>query len=304
MDGVEQGLELAFEDAVQLVQGEPHPMVRDSGLGKVVGADALAAPGAPHLGAAFVGALLGGPLSLLFEQARAQDFQRPYAVLVLRFFVLALHGEAAREVGDAHRRVRGVDALSPGPAGAHHVDAKLSGVDVHFHLAGLGQDRDGDGGGVDPPLGLGFRHALDAVDAPLVLEAAEDAWARDRGDRLSDAPGAAFREGEDLEFPAPQLGVAGVHAQQIPGEEGGFLAAGSGAELEHGVALVVGIRRDQQAADLRLDLRDFALEVLELAAGELCHVGVGIGEELLGLGAGAVRAVVALSRGREWAQLG
>ena len=55
-----------------------------------------------------------GVLALLLrlEQAGAQDPQRLCPVLVLALLVLAVDDDAGREVRDAHRGVRRVDALA------------------------------------------------------------------------------------------------------------------------------------------------------------------------------------------------
>ena len=71
------------------------------------------------------------------------------------------------------------------------------------------------------------------------------------------------------------LGVAVVHAEQLGGEEGGLLAAGTGPDLEDDVAVVVGVARQQlepqvrQQPDLvRLQLTDDLLR--QLAGLSVC----------------------------------
>ena len=66
----------------------------------------------------------------------------------------------------------------PGPARPHDVDLQVLGPDHDVDLLGLGQDGDGGGRGVDPALGLGLGHALDAVAAALELEVAKRPLAR------------------------------------------------------------------------------------------------------------------------------
>ena len=60
-------------------------------------------------------------------------------------------------------------------------------VDLDLDLVGLGHHDDRRGRGVDPAGRLGRRHALDAMDAALELEAAVRAVAGDLDDRLLDA---------------------------------------------------------------------------------------------------------------------
>ena len=92
--------------------------------------------------------------------------------------VAAVDDHAGRQVGDPHAALGLVLVLAAGPAGAHHVDLQVLGPDHDVDLLGLGQDGDGGGRGVDPALGLGLRHALDAVAAALELEVAERPLAR------------------------------------------------------------------------------------------------------------------------------
>ena len=76
----------------------------------------------------------------------------------------------------------------PGPGRALDVDAQvLVLVDLDLDLVGLRQHGDGGGGGVDAAARLGLRHALDAVHAALVLEAAVGALAADLEDDLAEA---------------------------------------------------------------------------------------------------------------------
>src|SRR5690606_5917908 len=141
---------------------------------EVVGPDLFAALARADLGAALLRALRVDALLLEVEQARAQDGQRLGLVLELRLLVLTLHDEARRQMRDAHGRVRRVDALAARPARAHDVDAQILVPDLDVDLFGLGHHGDRHGRGVDAALALGRGHALDAVDALLVLEPAED----------------------------------------------------------------------------------------------------------------------------------
>ena len=115
------------------------------------------------------------------------------------------------------------------------------------------------------PCALGRRHALHAVHAALVLEPAEDLVPCDRGDHLLDAARLGLREREQLHLPAAPLGVARVHAEQLAREQRRLVAARAGADLEDHVLVVVGVARDQEQADLALELRAARLELGDLA---------------------------------------
>src|SRR6185503_3749720 len=87
-------------------------VVRDDVVAEVVGADLLG----PLAGADLAAAILGDRVLLLAQldlvEAGAQHFHRLRLVLDLRLLVLLRDDDAAWQVGDADRGIRGVDALS------------------------------------------------------------------------------------------------------------------------------------------------------------------------------------------------
>ena len=177
---------------------------------------------------------------LLVVDARGEHAERLLAVLVLRARVLAFHHDAGGQVRDADRRVGLVDVLAAGAGGAEGVDAQLGRIEHHLvDRVGLGQHRHRAGRGVDAALRLGLGHALHAMAAGLELELRVRALPDDARDHFLVAAelGGALRN--DLHLPALALGVARVHAEQVAGEKRRFVAAGAGAHLEEGVALVV-----------------------------------------------------------------
>ena len=123
---------------------------------------------------------------LLFEldfvEAGAQHALGLGAILDLRFFVLAGDDQAGRQVRDAHRRIGRVHRLSAGARGAERIDAHVLRLDLDLDVVGFRQHRDRDGGRVDAALLFRRRHALDAMDAALVLELAVHFVAADEGD--------------------------------------------------------------------------------------------------------------------------
>ena len=159
-------------------------------------------------------------------------------------------------MGDAHGRIGGVDGLPAGPRGAEDVDAQVGGVDLELAgVVGLGHDQHAGGGGVDAPGRLGDGHALDAVDAALVLQVRPHPVLGLRGSaglngqaHILVAAQVGVGGAQDLDGPAHALGVAGVHAGQVGGEQGRFLAALAGLDLDNDVAGVVGVARDEDLA--------------------------------------------------------
>jgi hypothetical protein len=105
------------------------------------------------------------------------------------------------------------------------------------------------------------------------------------GDDFLDPADAGFVEVENLHPPAAQGGIALIHAEQIGGEQGGFLAAGSGAHFQDGVASVVGVLGQQGEADFGLDFRQTILGGVEFLLRQGSHLGiVGLARQRLRLG--------------------
>ena len=134
---VEQFVEIAVENVVQTVNREIAAKIRDSIVADIVGPDLLR----PFAGTDLAAPILRDRVLLLAQlhlvQPCAQDFHRLCAVLDLRFFVLLRHHDSRWNVRDSDRRVRGIDALSSGPARAERVDAQVLGVDLHVHFFGF-----------------------------------------------------------------------------------------------------------------------------------------------------------------------
>ena len=75
-------------------------------------------------------------------------------------------------MGDTHRRVGGVHALTAVAAGRHGVEADFFGIDHQFHIFHFGKHGHSHGRGVNAAGLLRFRHALHAVHAAFVLQVA------------------------------------------------------------------------------------------------------------------------------------
>ena len=203
------------------------------------------------------------------SSSRLEPLHRLVAVRVLRALVLAFDDDAGRQVRDADRRVGLVDVLAAGAGRAERVDLQIGRIDFDVvDLVDFGQDRDRCGRGVDASLRFGFRHALHAVRAGLELEPRERALAFDARDDFLVAAVLAVARREDLDAPAAALGVARVHAEQIAGEDRGFVAAGAGAHFEEEVGVVAFVLRDQQHVELAVELVAFAFERGDLVVGE------------------------------------
>jgi hypothetical protein len=112
------------------------------------------------------------------------------------------------------------------------------------------------------------------VHAALVAQLRVHAIALDHGDHFLDAalPGERLRD--DVQLPALPLREAGVHPEDLGGEEGRFLAAGARPDLQQDVLLVVGILGDQQQGDLGVQRVPPGLERVQLLVGHLPQLRV------------------------------
>ena len=241
-------------------------MVGHAALGKIVGTDLFGTVAGADLAAAQLRFRVVGLLLLDIVELGAQQGEGLCLVLKLRLFRLAVDHDPGGIVGQTHGGIGGVDALAAVSGGAHHVDADILFIDDHVHILRLRHDRNGDGGGVDPAAGLGFRHALDAVHAAFIFQAGISALARDHEGDLLHAADADLVRADGFHLPAPALRVLHIQAVHLGREQGCLVSARAGADLHDHVFIVVGVLRQEKDLQLLLQLFDafFRLRVLFL----------------------------------------
>ena len=117
------------------------------------------------------------------------------------------------------------------------------------------------------PLALGLGHALHAVRAALVLEAAPRVVAlhEERDVAVAAVVGRLARQHLDLE--AVALGVVLVHPVEVAGPEVRLLAALGALDLDDHVATLVRVARQQQLLDLGFELGDPRFLLGDLGCG-------------------------------------
>jgi hypothetical protein len=145
---------------------------------------------------------------------------------------------------------------------------------------------------VDAALGLGGGHALDAVDARLVLHLGVDLFAFEDGGDVLEAADVGVSLREDFDLPSVLLGEAQIHAKDLGNEERGLVATGAGAKLDDDVLFVVRIFGQEQDFEFFLHGGEARLEIGELRLGHLAQVGVGFGEHGFGVRNGVAEAAV------------
>src|SRR5229473_5459983 len=252
-EGVDHGGEFSVHHLGQLMQGQADAVIGYAILRVVVGADLFRAVAGFDLAATLGGD--GGLLFLLlhFVETGAENAHGLGAILDLRFFVLLRDDQAAGNVRDTHRGVRGVHGLAAGAGRAKGIDAQVFGVDFDVDVVGFRQDRYGGRGGVNTALLFGGGNALDAVHAAFVLQLGINFVALNGGDDFFHSAKRRGRAFQDFDFPAQRFRVARIHTEEIAGEDGRLVAAGAGANFDDDAPFVIGIFREKQELELALD---------------------------------------------------
>ena len=101
--------------------------------------------------------------------------------------------------------------LATSTLGAECVDAQILVMDDDVDILGFRQHRHGRGAGMNAPLGFGSWHALHPVYAAFKLQLGIDPAAFHFQGRILEAAQIAFRQLQDLCFPALQAAIALVH---------------------------------------------------------------------------------------------
>ena len=290
--------EVAVENLFEAVEGQADAVVGDAALVVVVGTDLFGAVTGADLGAAFSGD--GAGLLLLFDlqEAALQDGHGFGAVFVLGAFVLAGDDEPGGQVRDADGGVGTVDVLAAGAGCAVGVDFKLSGVDVDFDFVDLRKHGYGDGGGVDSAAGFGDGHALDAVDAAFVFEAAVGAAAFDGKDQFLVAAEFGVIAVDVFDLPALADGVGSVHFIEVRYEERGFFPTRTGTDLHDDGTLVFGVFDGEKVFEVFIDGLKFGFEGGYFFSRHLAHLFVvGCGVKFFCIGKLAGHAFFVLDAG-------
>ena len=230
-DVVEQLRQIAVEHLGEAVRRVVDPVIGDSVLREVVGADLLGSLARADLAAT----ILRNCFLLLAQfhlvEPRAQHLHGLRAVLDLRFLVLLGHDDAGRDVRDAHSRVRRVDALAARSARAERIDAQIFFVYLNVDFFGLGEHGHRCRRRVNPAARLGGRHALHAVHAALVFQLAVDTAPFDGRDHFLQSADARVARRHHFDAPALALRELVVHAEQLGREQRRFVAARAGADF-------------------------------------------------------------------------
>ena len=110
--GVNDLVQIAVHDGIDLIQRQADPMVRNPALGEIVGADPLVAHTGAHLAAAHTGDLAVQPLLLLLIELGGQHPHTFLPVLELAALLLAGHHNSRGLVDQTDGGAGFVDVLA------------------------------------------------------------------------------------------------------------------------------------------------------------------------------------------------
>src|ERR1700730_14535384 len=116
------------------MEGKADAMVGHAVLREVVSANLLAAVAAADLGLAFFGQRLLLPVHFLLIETGTQHAHTFFAVLDLRFFVLAAYDSICWQMCDANSRISRVYRLTAGTRRAKRIDAQVFGFNLDVNV--------------------------------------------------------------------------------------------------------------------------------------------------------------------------
>jgi hypothetical protein len=128
---------------------------------------------------------------------------------------------------------------------------------------------------VDAPRSFRHRHALHAVDARFEFQLGVGALAFDREHRFLHAAKIAVAQRQKLGLPALQLCVAGVHLEQLAGEERRFLATRSGADFDDRARGIRRVLRQQEKLHVALKRAEALAQAAGFLIGQRFQLGIG-----------------------------
>ena len=101
-EGIDDLVDVAVHDGVDLIKGQTHPVVGDTALGEIVGADPFVAHTGTHLAFPQTGVLGGNPLLFNFVELAGQHPHTFFPVLQLAALLLAGHHDTGGLVDEAN----------------------------------------------------------------------------------------------------------------------------------------------------------------------------------------------------------
>ncbi len=174
-------------------------------------------------------------------------------------------------MGDPDRRLVLLDVLAACAARPERIDLEIALVDIDLDIVDFGQHCDRRRAGMDPPLAFRRRNTLYAMNAALILQAGKGTMTFDLKDRLFEAAHARLVGADHLDFPALVFGVAGIHTEQVTGENTRLVAARPGTNLHDNILLIARVPGQQQQTHFFFDLLPVCLKCGKLFMRQRAH---------------------------------
>ena len=98
-------------------------------------------------------------------------------------------------------------------------------------------------------LRFGGGHALHAVNAGFVFHESKDTFTGDLQNHFLESAHLRRAAFEVLAFPAAKVGIALIRTHQFCGKQRGFVATGTGADFDQGIAILIRVGRQKRVLD-------------------------------------------------------
>ncbi len=154
-----------------------------------------------------------------------------------------------------------------------------------------------------PTAAFGFRHALDAMHTAFKFQLGENPLAANGSNNLLIAAHLALGLANHFHFPAFNIGMARIHAEQISGKQRRLVAARASAHFKNHIQLIGAVFGQQQDFQRLLHLRQFALQFGNFRLGHVGHFGIITGDKLAQIGHFIQRLTISAYRADQWVKL-
>ncbi len=282
---VDDLVELAGQDLVELVEVEVDAVVGDPVLLEVVGADLLGPAAAAHLVAAGVGQLgaSGGPARALSSRARST------CRALARFWIWLFSSCMATTMPVGRWVMRTAESVvltdcPPGPDERYTSMSRSLGSMCTSISSASGSTVTVADDVCTRPWDSVTGTRWTRCGPPSCLSLVHTAVALDQEGDLAEAAQVRRAGAQHLEAPSLSRGVGAVHLEEVAGEQVGLLAALGAADLDDDVLAVVGVGGEQQQLDLGVERGDGGLGLVDLGPHDLAVGARRLGVHLAGGG--------------------
>ena len=180
-------------------------------------------------------------------------------------------------VTQTHSRFYLVDVLSAGSTASESIPFDFAFVDFHIKWFGFRQYGNRCRRGMHTPLCFGSRNALHTVNARFVFQRAVHFVAGHITDNFLESSGSTFVGTGDFQFPTFRFAVFTVHAKQVAGKDGCFIASRAATYFEDGITVVLRVGGNKQQFDFLFQFGNTHFAGISLFACHFFHFGVGFG---------------------------